>query len=74
MEEKIGVIIWAAIGAAFLAYRIFITVLVARNACRRGGNRVAWSIGTFFLGFLVVIPYLLVSKDTSKAETREPSR
>ena len=74
MEDKIGVIIWAAIGVAFLAYRIFITLLVSRDAGRRGGNAAGWSIGTFFLGFIIAIPYLLVRKDISEAETKEPSR
>ena len=74
MEDKIGVIIWAAIGVGFLAYRIFIAILVLRDASRRGGNAVGWSIGTFFLGLVIVIPYLLVRKDISEIEGEEPLR
>ncbi len=70
MEDKIGVIIWAVIGVAFLAYRIFITLLVSRDAGRRGGNAVGWPIGAFLLGFVIVIPYLLVRKDISEESSR----
>ena len=72
MEDKIGVIIWAVAGGIFLAYRMFIALLVSRDTNRRRACIIGWSIGTFLLGFVIAIPYLLVRRDISEAETKEP--
>lgn len=55
-------------GVILLAYRIFLTVLVTRDARKRGANAPVWSTLTLFFGSWAVFPYLLVRKDVTEVK------
>ena len=62
------VLFWLIFVLVLLAYRIFLTVLVTRDANKIGENAPTWSTLTFFFGSLAVIPYLLVRKDVTEVK------
>ena len=55
-------------GVIILAYRIFLTVLVTRDAQKRGANSPLWATLTLFFGSCAVMPYLLLRKDVTEVK------
>ena len=55
-------------GVIILAYRIFLTVLVTRDAQKRGGNSPLWATLALLFGSCAVMPYLLMRKDVTEVK------
>ncbi|MBI3990768.1 MAG: hypothetical protein HY350_01330 [Candidatus Omnitrophica bacterium] len=62
----VWLLFWLIVGLICLAYRIFITILVTRDAQKRGGNVQVWLTLTFLFGSMAVMPYLLIRKDVTE--------